>query len=59
FVKYFEGPVESFIQYLSTMSHLENLGIGLITIGDLVYYLSGIVIFLVLTRLSIENRLRS
>ncbi|MCK5493329.1 MAG: ABC transporter permease subunit [Candidatus Omnitrophica bacterium] len=58
FVKYFEGSAEIFIQYLSTMSHSENFGIGLITIGDLVYYLSGIFICIVLTRLSIENRLK-
>ena len=59
FVKYFEGPVEKFIQYVSTMSHSENFGIGLITIGDIVYYLSGIFICIILTRLSIENRLNS
>jgi len=57
FGKYVSGPAETVIQYLSTLVHLEHFVVGVITIGDLVYYLSGIVLCIVLTRLSIENRL--
>ncbi len=57
FTKYFSGPVEIIIRQLSTWSHLENFVGGIITVGDFVYYLNGILICLVLTRLSIENRL--
>lgn len=55
--QYFEGSMENFVQQMSTMRHLENLIAGIITVGDISYYLSGIVICIVLTRLSIENRL--
>ena len=57
FIRYFEGPAEVLIQYISTSTHLENFAVGLITIADVVYYVSGIAICIVLTRLSIENRL--
>lgn len=57
FTKYFGGPIETIIQQISTLSHLENLVAGIITVGDITYYLSGILICVVLTRLSIENRL--
>ena len=57
FTKYFSGTAEIVIRQLSTQSHLENLCVGIITVEDVVYYLNGILICLVLTRLSIENRL--
>ncbi|GBD97684.1 ABC-2 family transporter protein [bacterium BMS3Abin06] len=57
FTKYFSGPAETVIQYISTLNHLENFSVGLVTTADTVYYLSGIVVCLVLTRFSIENRL--
>ncbi|MBE9536890.1 MAG: ABC transporter permease subunit [Proteobacteria bacterium] len=57
FTKYFSGSAEIIIRQISTWSHLENFAVGIITIGDLVYYLNGIFICIVLTRLSIENRL--
>lgn len=56
FIKYFSGPAETVIRYLSTWSHAENFAVGLITVADLVYYLSGIIICILFTRLSIENR---
>ena len=56
-IPYFEGSVARFFQQLSTTNHLENLVAGIITIGDITYYLSGIFVCVVLTRLSIENRL--
>ncbi|NQY63424.1 MAG: ABC transporter permease subunit [Alteromonadaceae bacterium] len=57
FTQYFTGNFESIILQLSTRTHLENFSIGIITPADIVYYLSGIILCLVLTRLSIENRL--
>jgi len=57
FMKYFSGPSEAVIRHLSTWTHLENFASGLVTAGDIVYYLSGIFVCIVLTRLSIENRL--
>ena len=56
FTKYFSGPAEIIIRQLSTWSHLQNFAVGIITVGDVVYYLNGILICIVLTRLSIENR---
>ena len=57
FVKYFSGTTETLIRYIGTWSHAENFAVGLITTADLVYYLSGILICITLTRISIENRL--
>ena len=57
FTQYFTGSAEHFLIQLSTNTHLENFVIGIITPNDVVYYLSGILLCLVLTRLSIDNRL--
>lgn len=57
FVKYFSGITETLIRYIGTWAHAENFSLGLITTTDMVYYLSGIFICIILTRLSIENRL--
>lgn len=57
FTKYFTGSIEHFFVQLSTRTHLENFATGVITPSDIVYYLSGILLCLVLTRLSIDNRL--
>ncbi|MBU2882258.1 ABC transporter permease [Psychrosphaera sp. B3R10] len=56
FSKYFTGAAENFVIQLSTRTHLENFAIGMISIGDLVYYLAGIVLCLTLTRVSINHR---
>ena len=56
-MKYLNGPLAGFIRYFGTWSHAENFAVGLITTSDVIYYLSGIVLFLILTRLNIENRL--
>jgi ABC-2 type transport system permease protein len=57
FTQYVSGPAEYFLIQLSTHTHLENFAIGIITPSDVVYYLAGILLCLVLTRLSIDNRL--
>ena len=57
FLTYVTGAAQVMVRALGTGSHLENLAVGIITLSDCVYYLSGILICLFLTRLSIENRL--
>ncbi|AEP31359.1 ABC transporter permease subunit [Brumicola nitratireducens] len=57
FTKYFTGSTESFFIQLSTRTHLENFAVGIITPSNITYYLTGIILCLVLTRLSIDNRL--
>ena len=57
FLQYTEGTIETLVRYVSTLNHSENFAVGLITTSDLIYYLGGILFCLVLTRLSIENRL--
>jgi len=57
FTNSLSGPMEAVVRYASTWSHLGNFTVGLITIADVVYYLSGIVFCLILTRFGIENRL--
>lgn len=57
FMKYFQNTTAEVIRHLSVWSHAENLSAGLITSADIVYYLSGIIFFILLTRLSIEDRL--
>lgn len=57
FTKYFTGFAESFLIQLSTRTHLENFAIGVINTSDIIYYLAGIVLCLVLTCLSINHKL--
>jgi len=57
FVQYTQGAAEVFINYISTLKHSENFASGLITTADCVYFFSTIIFCLVLTRVSIENRL--
>jgi ABC-2 type transport system permease protein len=56
-MKYFSGPAEALVRYLGTWAHLENFASGLVTAGDIVYFCSGILACLAVTRLCIENRL--
>ncbi|MCB9747429.1 MAG: ABC transporter permease subunit [Candidatus Omnitrophica bacterium] len=55
--KYTTGIVTEFIRFANTLAHMENFAIGLVTTADIVYYLSGILICLILTRYSIETRI--
>jgi ABC-2 type transport system permease protein len=57
FTNSLSGPMEAVVRYAGTWSHLGNFTVGLITIADVVYYLSGIILCLILTRFGIENRL--
>ncbi len=57
FIKYFSDTAQVLIRYVGTWSHSENFIAGIITTADLIYYLTGILICIILTRLNIENRL--
>jgi len=57
FTKYFTGFAENFLIQVSTRTHLENFATGIITTSDVIYYLTGILLCLVLTRVSIDHRL--
>jgi len=57
FTKYFTGFTENFLIQLSTRTHLENFALGIITPSDIVYYVAGILLCLVLTKLSINHKL--
>jgi len=57
FTKYLTGFAEGFLIQFSTRTHLENFAIGMITASDVIYYLAGILLCLVLTRLSIDHKL--
>ena len=57
FTKYFTGFTENFLIQLSTRTHLDNFATGIITTSDVTYYLTGTLLCLVLTRLSIDHRL--
>jgi len=57
FTKYFTGFTENFLIQVSTRTHLDNFATGIITTSDVTYYLTGILLCLVLTRLSIDHKL--
>ncbi|HOW36325.1 MAG TPA: ABC transporter permease [Candidatus Omnitrophota bacterium] len=57
FTKFFSGLTKIIIERLSFWSHTQNLYTGLLTLEDLVYFISGIIFCLILTRIAIENRL--
>ena len=57
FIKYFSGLAQEVIRYASVWSHTERLFAGLIVTSDLIYFISGTLFLILLTRLNIENRL--
>jgi ABC-2 type transport system permease protein len=46
----------SIVQYISSDFHYANMSRGVIDTKDVIYFLSGILIFLMLTRISLEKR---
>ena len=56
-VKYLSGSGLEVIRAISSWSHSQNLFAGIISTCDVMYFLSGILVCLLITRLSIENRL--
>lgn len=57
FTKYLSSQAETLVRYAGTASHAQNFAVGLVTPGDLIYFLSGISACILLARLSVENRL--
>jgi len=57
FTKYLPSPAETLVIYAGTASHAQNFAVGLVTPGDLIYFLSGIFACILLARLSVENRI--
>jgi ABC-2 type transport system permease protein len=57
FSPYFSGSMQSIISQLSTRNHLDHFVRGIIAPADIMYFVSGIIVCLTLTRLGIENRL--
>lgn len=57
FIPYVPETFTPVIRHISTLTHAANFSVGLVTLADAVYYLSGITLCLVLTRISVENRL--
>jgi len=55
FIKYFDSHTQEIIKQASVWSHTENFAAGLITSADFIYFLSGILFCLILTRLTIDN----
>lgn len=57
FTTYLNGFTKELVQYLNVMTHSSNLFNGLLNTADLVYFVSGIIICLLITRTSINNRI--
>jgi len=56
FVDYFSGRAADFLRQMSTMTHMANFAAGLVTLADVVYYLSIIIFCIIVTRVSIETK---
>lgn len=55
-LNYLPSTVASVLQYISTSYHFASIQRGVLDSRDIIYYLSGITIFLFLTRLSLDKR---
>ncbi len=55
--KYVQGGAKTFLHYMSSLKHAENFAVGVVALSDLVYYVTGIILFIILTRISIEQRI--
>ncbi len=49
-------PLASILEYISIDYHFGNIARGVIDSRDIIYYLSGISIFIILTKTSLESR---
>ncbi len=50
------GSIASILEYISIDYHFSNIARGVIDSRDIIYYLSGITIFILLTKTSLESR---
>jgi len=57
FTHYTHGVMKEIIMTVSCITHFKNFSLGIISIADIVYYLSGILFSLAMARLSIENKI--
>lgn len=55
-LNYLPSTIASVLQYISTSYHFASIQRGVLDSRDIIYYLSGITIFLFLTRLSLDKR---
>lgn len=55
-LNYLPTTIASILQYISTSYHFSSIQRGVIDTRDIIYYLSGMTIFLFLTRLSLDKR---
>lgn len=55
--KYISGPFAEIVKYGNVMTHSQNFFAGLVATSDLIYFLSGIFLCLIISRLSIEDKL--
>ena len=53
---YLSGSAAALFENMSSLNHLSNFVSGAFTTSDISFYLSGILVCLVITRVSIENR---
>ena len=53
---YLPTTISNILQYISSSYHFNSIQRGVLDSRDLIYYISGITIFLFLTRLSLESR---
>ncbi len=53
---YLPTTISNILQYISSSYHFNSIQRGVLDSRDLIYYISGIAIFLFLTRLSLESR---
>lgn len=55
--KYISGPALDVVKYINVMPHSQNFFSGVITISDLVYFMSAIFVCLIISCISIEDNL--
>jgi ABC-2 type transport system permease protein len=57
FIQYVSGSLENVVRYIAVMTHSENFFVGIVSNIDVVYFLSGIIFFLTLTKFSITKKI--
>ncbi|HNV23253.1 MAG TPA: ABC transporter permease [Candidatus Omnitrophota bacterium] len=55
--KYTNGVVKAIVKYSNVMTHSENFIVGILSSSDLIYFFSGILFCLVMTRISIDTKI--
>jgi len=55
--KYTSGLVQVIVTYLNVMTHSENFIVGILSSSDMIYFFSGILFCLMITRISIDTKI--